>query len=837
MARQKRRNRPPVVEGGESRRALALRRRAEQLLDERSGDWLPAEDTERLIHELQVHQIELELQNEELQRAQAELEASHRRYFELYDLAPVGYFILDEKGLVHEVNITGATLLGVDRSELKRGGLYRFVAEASVQEFHSCLQSAFKTPGRTRCELQFERKDGGRFFALMELMSAPAGAAERDGPIRATLTDITQRKEAEEALRRAQDELERRVRERTEDLAQSNVKLQAEVKRRRRVETGLRLHEEIVKNVAEGVVVIRVSDQTILYANPRFEAILGYGPGELNGKPVTVLNYEDEKHSAQQVAEEIIARLDEQGEASYEIKNVKKDGTPVWCTGHTSTIDHSRYGKVWISVHGDITERKQAEETLKQSEARFRGLAELLPQMVFEIDLTGRATFVNRKALEILGYTDEDLQRGIHIIDFVAPEERERAEEDIQRVTAGESLRGLEYRGRRKDGHDFPVLVYAVPILRDGNPIGVRGIVIDITERKQAEDALRESEQKLSTLIEHSPVGIYLVQDGRFVFANPKFAEIYGYSPEEVIGLDSLAFVHPDDLELVRSHQKARLAGKETPLEYDARALTNRGETIWVTRRNRLIKHKGKPAILGNIVDVTQHKLVAEELRRLPGRLFEAQENERKRIAQELHDSLASNLAAVKFDLETKKSLSGHGTLPLDNSISLLQGAIGDIRRIMTDLRPSTLDTFGLVETIKSHCSEFHNVYTSIQIENRVEVREEDIADPLKIVIYRILQEAMSNAARHSSADRLRISLRREDDAIALCVEDNGAGFDVQAARSKGRMGLIGMEERTHLNGGEFTVDSSPGKGTVIRAAWTGQVEKNLSNSTTGRRI
>jgi PAS domain S-box-containing protein len=137
----------------------------------------------------------------------------------------------------------------------------------------------------------------------------------------------------------------------------------------------------IVSTMAEGVCLVRVSDDTIVYANPRFERMFGYGPGEMNGLPVARVNFAARDRSDEQVARDIIARLARTGEAEYEVCNVRKDGTPFWCLAHATTLDHPALGKVWVAVHEDITERKRAEAALEQKNAALR---ELLEQMAAE---------------------------------------------------------------------------------------------------------------------------------------------------------------------------------------------------------------------------------------------------------------------------------------------------------------------------------------------------------------------------------------------------------------------------------------------------------------------
>lgn len=216
------------------------------------------------------------------------------------------------------------------------------------------------------------------------------------------------------------------------------------------------------------------------------------------------------------------------------------------------------------------------------------------------------------------------------------------------------------------------------------------------------------------------------------------------------------------------------------------------------------------------------------QLRDLSTRLLGAQEEERKRIASELHDSIGSSLTAIKFSLENALVLMGRDALEPENIrglIALTEQTIGEARRLMTDLRPSVLDDLGIVVTIGWFCRQFQDVYTEIAVKKRVCVSEEDVPEFLKIVIFRIIQEACHNIAKYSQAGRTSLHLVVRGDDLELLIEDDGVGFDVDLAGLKGGlcrvgMGLATMRERTELSGGRFTLESAPGKGTRIKASW-----------------
>ena len=160
----------------------------------------------------------------------------------------------------------------------------------------------------------------------------------------------------------------------------------------------------------------------------------------------------------------------------------------------------------------------------------------------------------------------------------------------------------------------------------------------------------------------------------------------------------------------------------------------------------------------------------------------------------------------------------------LSTAIPLVQESIEEIRKIAMDLRPSILDDLGILATISWFCREFQTIYSGILIQQQLDIQEDDVPDPLKITIYRVLQEAFNNVTKHSEADLVRLSLRKTEATIALAVEDNGLGFnpeDVLSMESSRRgIGLASMRERTELSGGSFSIESTEGKGTIIRASW-----------------
>ncbi|HNT57046.1 MAG TPA: response regulator [Syntrophales bacterium] len=217
------------------------------------------------------------------------------------------------------------------------------------------------------------------------------------------------------------------------------------------------------------------------------------------------------------------------------------------------------------------------------------------------------------------------------------------------------------------------------------------------------------------------------------------------------------------------------------------------------------------------------------QLRRLSARLLEAQETERKRLSRELHDSLGSTLTAVRYALEQKVSAmspleEAPDGMTLEQIIEMVKVAVEETQRITSSMRPSVLDDLGLAQALRSLGREFSEILENVEIETQM-CDEEDIPESLKIVVYRIAQEALNNAAKHSGAQKILLTTGKTENGFALLVIDDGCGFEPAAflgagEDSEGGMGLQNMRERAEISNGFFQIRSEKGKGTAIRVDW-----------------
>ena len=220
-------------------------------------------------------------------------------------------------------------------------------------------------------------------------------------------------------------------------------------------------------------------------------------------------------------------------------------------------------------------------------------------------------------------------------------------------------------------------------------------------------------------------------------------------------------------------------------------------------------------------VDLTEQKQTEKQLRDLSSRLLTAHEDERRKIAEDIHDSIGSQLAAINFKMES----FFHQLPELSEGIfSAIKETMNEARRIQMDLHPAILDDLGIVATLSWFCKRFQTTYTRIRIEQDVGIGESEVPKSLKAVIYRISQEALNNIAKHSKAGCVRLSLQKIDNTIQLTIQDDGQGFDLMEAvaidDTRKGLGLTSMTNRAQLSGGCCKIESIFGKGTVVRASW-----------------
>lgn len=302
----------------------------------------------------------------------------------------------------------------------------------------------------------------------------------------------------------------------------------------------------------------------------------------------------------------------------FEGEYIKDSGESICFSGRSTPV---RTGDtlLFTGVLLDITARRVAENKLVESERKFSVIADLMPQIIFETDEKGNAVFINKQAFELFGYEESDFPDGFNCFEHIAPEDYPRAMENIEKLARGDQSSGNEYTGIRKDGTRFPIMIYASRVMQDDRLKGYRGIVVDITRRKQAEEAVKEGEERLRQIIDLVPHFIFAKDaDGRFILANKAVADAYGVEVDDLIGqLDPRSFSSDhqktalqDDLEVI--HNKTR---KYIPEEMitDARGNVRYLQTIKIPFT---FSGMQTPSLLGVSVDITERNTALEASRK-----------------------------------------------------------------------------------------------------------------------------------------------------------------------------------------------------------------------------
>jgi|GEM_PF-2105134 len=477
----------------------------------------------------------------------------------------------------------------------------------------------------------------------------------------------------------------------------------------------------------------------------------------------------------------------------------------------------------------EIEERKQIEAELRSSEERFRTLTALSPVGIYVTDAQGFCTYVNQRWCEMSGLTPEEA-RGDGWIRALHPDDREEIKAAWERMVRTRGLWGTGYRFTTAEGKVTWVYGNAAPLPdSSGSVIGYIGTNTDITRLKQAHDELEKERQRLFSLLDELPAYVYVrTADYKIIFTNKLFRLQFG----EPGSMRCHELIYRESEPCKDCRQLSEVPGAET---------TQRDVIAFNKHTYQLFEYPftdidGRQHMLHMGIDITERKTAEQALREselklrfLSSRLLVLQEQERKRIAAELHDSISQTLSAAKFGLESilqqeDPARQAGSSQTIAASVQMLSHAIDEVRKISTDLRPSIIDDLGIVAAIGWFCREFQVLYAPVSVEQVIAVREEEVPARLKIAIFRVLQEAMNNAVRHSGAGRLSVSLKKTAGALVLEIRDNGTGFAAEKLNGKdsraGGLGLISMHERVELAGGTFSLESAAARGTAVIASW-----------------
>jgi PAS domain S-box-containing protein len=760
-----------------------------------------AEETERAANEQLEQRVDertraIESANEELRReiAQREqVEEDLRRQKEIlqtiFDHVPVTLRFIDKNGRVQMINREWERVLGWTLDELVNQGVDIYQEGFPDPLYRQNVQDFVANSTSEWGDFRTRVKDG----RVIDIAAAVVRLS--DGALISIGKDISERKQAEQELRKQKEIL-----------------------------------QTIFDHIPVMINFVGQNDELKL-VNREWERTLGWSLDEILSQKIDIVmeNYPDPEHR-KQVRDFVLNSNAEW----VDFKTTVRDGRVIdtsWAILHLSD-------GTGIGIGQDITQRKRAEEALRESEERFRQLAENIHDL-FWIKTADfkRVLYLSPAYESITGhsaqqrYRDEGYQP---FLDSIVPEDREKMAE-IMRRGAQEEFE-IEFRITRPDGSVSWFRDRGFPI-RDGSGqiYRIAGITTDITERKLAENALRESEERFRQIAENIHEVFWLTTPdlSRVLYLSPSFQDLIGRPFEvrdqnaDIETLNNL--IHPHDLPRVQ--ELMQRPGEKFDIEF--RFQRGDGSVRWIRDRGFPIRDEsGAVCRIGGFVeDITERKRAedrlkasSEQLRALSASLQSARETEAARIAHHIHDELGGLLTGLRWELETLEKMTHQPgdaeqvkTMrdKLASMLGLTDTTINVVRWIASELRPSILDDLGLLEAIEWQTQQFQT-RTGIQCRCDCALPSIPLGDQQSTAVFRIVQEALTNILRHAQATRVVVAMKEEDGMFTLTVTDNGRGITAAEKFSRESLGLLGMQERAHLIGGRVDIDGLQGTGTTL---------------------
>lgn len=491
---------------------------------------------------------------------------------------------------------------------------------------------------------------------------------------------------------------------------------------------------------------------------------------------------------------------------------------------HLSFNPLFRDGKIFgISVFArNVTKRREAEQALRASEERYRQLVWSSNDWVWEIDANARYKYASPQCRDILGYAPEELI-GKTPFDLMPQGEAERVAALFRAIAADRKpFRALENANLHKDGHVVVLETNGVPIIdAQGRFCGYGGMDRDITARKGAEEALRESERRLRLALESGRMYAFEWHPrSDMMRRSAECAAVLGLPEYSTLdtGREFLNRLNPSD----RSNYidvLTHLTPAQDTYRTEYRKTLPDGKIRWMEARGRgFFDSDGNLVrVVGIAADITARKESEDALRTLSACLINAQEEERKRLARELHDGVSQALAVISIGMSqaAKATREAQHRSKLEKLYARLQGVLADIGHLSHQLHPSTLKHLGLPAAIKALCDEVAHTY-GIDVGFADRSASQHLSTNTALSLYRVAQEALQNIVKHSRSKRAWVELRGNQDEISLHIWDQGVGFDPHSTNSG--LGLVSMRERLRLVGGRILITSSRGSGTHIDA-------------------
>jgi PAS domain S-box-containing protein len=859
-----------------------------------------------------------------------ELAESEEKWRSLAKNAPIFILIVNRVGVIQFLNRAQP---GYSIEESIGKSIFDFIEPEYHDLVRASLKKVFSSGETMSFEMLAAGPDGSK--AWYETNVGPIRHGEEIVSVSHISTDITARKEAKASLQEARDTLEQRVQERTAEVISANKELRREIELRRHSEERYRLLVETTNDLIWEV------DQSgvYTYVSPSATGLLGNEPDELIGKTPFEFMPPKEVERLRPLFDEKIASGE--GHRAFEVLRLHKNGRPlVHETNVSPVFDADGNCCGFRGISRDVTERKQTEEALRQSEEQYHQIFDSIADNLFVGNLEGRIVAANPAACETHGYTQEEII-GLPVLEVIHPNEHQRFDEFLEVVETGGTYR-TESVGVKKDGSTFDVEVFGGPFIYRGRP-HLLAIVRDITDRKKAEEALRQNHEELQAIYDGMVDGLLIadIETKKFVRANDAICRMLGYSQEEMLSLSVMDIPPHDDPAGALETFEAQAGGRLVVAE-NLPMLRKDGSVFYGDITANRLDYQGKPCLIGFFRDNTERKKAEKELReseetaralinaptesflliesdgtvvtlnetaarRLGGsvqelvgksvydfmppdvaqprkahaeevirsgepicfedlkegrffqsciypvflasgkvtrlaiyaqditerkaaeevvleerehlkRSLEASDRERQLVSYDIHEGIAQHLtgAIMQFHAfsELQSDNAEKASEVFDSGLGLLVHALAEARRLIGGVRPPILDEMGIVAAVEHLVSDIQSKGgPEIEFEADVEFRR--LAPSTENSFFRIIQESLANACKHSESDKVRIALVQQDKTLHIEIQDWGVGFDKDNVEESS-FGLEGIRERARLLGGNVIIDSKPGKGTRV---------------------
>jgi PAS domain S-box-containing protein len=574
------------------------------------------------------------------------------------------------------------------------------------------------------------------------------------------------------------------------------------------------------------------------YVSPSSWPITGYIQEEVVGRSCLDFIHPDDLPCALDAFFEIIDAGQCDGSFEFRIRHKSGFYVPVEAMGHYMDTILDAGG---IIIHyRNMTNQKKSEHEILEQKKFYETILNTIYDGVFVTDRNDIITFINSAFSFTTGLSAAGVI-GKNIFIHILTDSSQHFQHYY--TQARSRLAPVKFDGipaTTFSGGTIFLSGWCIPKHAESIFDGMICTFTDISEQQNIKEKLSESETRFRSIAETATDGIITVKkSGEVIYWNSAATHIFGYSVQDILGKyiykimpdtimhDHRAIFAEPERNQVRESIGRTIEGRARkkngnvfPIELSLGSWTI-GEDVYFTAIIRDITHRK------HIEQSLQHS--EQELKNLSSRLLNAHEQERKRIAYELHDGLGQILSAAKIGvqklLDSGAQRRAAGTNGSTNNLpDIIQSAIEEVRRISRDLRPSILDDLGIITAINAFCFDFEKINETIAVVRKISARDEEIPEKIKIVIYRVTQEACANIVRHSHADLVVVTLSSVSGKVRLSIHDNGTGFDLQKLH-EGRasyrgLGLSSMKERIELSGGDFLLSSSPDEGTTVQALW-----------------